>query len=185
MAAAGRLRGGTVMSDVPPLLMATILGLAVGSFLNVCIYRLPRGESLMWPGSRCPHCSTPLKWFHNLPVLSWLVLRGRCAHCKGPISVRYPLIELITAITWVAIVWLTPPGPLVASRLVLGTALIVLFMIDLDHQILPNVITLPGIAVGFAFSVVAPPGPVESLLGIVVGGGVLYAIALGYYLLRK
>jgi leader peptidase (prepilin peptidase)/N-methyltransferase len=173
------------MSIGPLLVIGAIFGLAVGSFLNVCIYRMPRGESLLWPGSHCPACSTPLRAFHNVPVLSWIVLRGRCAHCRAPISVRYPIVELATAIMWVAIVWLTPPGWLLASRLLLGTALIVLFMIDLEHQILPNLITLPGIAVGLALSLVAPPGPVESLLGILVGGGVLYGIAMGYYLLRK
>jgi leader peptidase (prepilin peptidase)/N-methyltransferase len=167
------------------LVVVAIFGLAVGSFLNVCIYRLPRGESLLWPGSRCPRCATPLRWYHNLPVLSWLVLRGRCAHCRAPISARYPLVELVTAVTWVVIAWLTPPDWLLPSRLVLGTALIVLFMIDLEHQILPNVITLPGIVIGFLFSLVAPPGPIDSLLGILIGGGVLYAIAWGYYALRK
>jgi len=173
------------MPTATQLIGSTVFGLAVGSFLNVCIHRLPRGESLLWPGSHCPQCSKPLRWFHNLPLVSWLVLRGRCAHCKQAISIRYPLVEAATAIVWIAIVWLTPPGWLMVSRLALGTALIVLFMIDLEHQILPNVITLPGIAAGFAFSFVAPPGPIESLLGIAIGGGVLYGIALGYYLLRK
>jgi leader peptidase (prepilin peptidase)/N-methyltransferase len=173
------------MSTETLLIGSTVFGLAVGSFLNVCIHRLPRGESLLWPGSHCPQCAKPLRWFHNLPLLSWLALRGRCAHCKHAISIRYPLVEAATAIIWIAIVWLTPPGWLMVSRLVLGTALIVLFMIDLEHQILPNVITLTGIAAGVAFSLVAPPGPAESLLGIAIGGGVLYGIALGYYLLRK
>lgn len=95
------------------------------------------------------------------------------------------MVELTTAVVWVLVAWFTPVGWLLASRLVLATALVVLFAIDLEHQILPNVITLPGIATGFAFSFVAPPGPVDSLLGILLGGGVLYGIAAAYYLLRK
>jgi leader peptidase (prepilin peptidase)/N-methyltransferase len=165
--------------------LAAVLGLAVGSFLNVCIYRLPIGQSLVRPASRCPRCGRSLSWFDNIPVLSWVVLRGRCRQCGEPISLRYPLVEIVTALVAVAIVLLTPPGPLLASRLVLGAALIVLFMIDLEHQILPNVITLPGIVVGFLFSLLGPPGPVDSLAGIALGAGVLYAIATGYYLLRK
>lgn len=171
--------------DTPTLILVTVLGLCVGSFLNVCIYRLPRGQSLLTPASRCPHCGTPLRWFENIPVISWVVLRARCGQCGAPISPQYPIIEIVTALVWLLIASMTPPGWLLASRLVLGTALIVLFMIDLEHQLLPNVITLPGIAVGFAFSFLTAPGPLDSLLGILVGGGVLYAIAGGYYLLRK
>jgi leader peptidase (prepilin peptidase)/N-methyltransferase len=121
----------------------------------------------------------------NIPVISWVALRGRCAGCAAPISAQYPIIEITTAVVWVLIAWLTPPGWLLASRLVLASALIVLFMIDLEHQLLPNAITLPGIVVGFLFSFVTPVGSVESLIGILVGGGVLYAIAAGYYFLRK
>ncbi len=173
------------MSTPQLLALAGVLGLCIGSFLNVCIHRLPKGESLVRPPSRCPNCGYSLRWYHNLPVVSWVALRGRCAGCRAPISARYPAVELITAILWVLIVWLTPPGWLLASRLVLGTGLIVLFMIDLEHHILPNSITLPGIVVGFAFSLVAPPGPFDAFLGILVGGGVLYGIALAYYLIRK
>jgi leader peptidase (prepilin peptidase)/N-methyltransferase len=171
--------------DAFPLGLAAVVGLCIGSFLNVCIYRLPRGQSLVAPPSRCPSCERPLRWYHNIPIVSWLVLRGRCGHCQAPISMQYPIIELVTALIWVLIVWLTPAGWLLASRLVFATALIVLFMIDLEHQLLPNVITLPGIVVGLAFSFVAPPGPADSALGVLLGGGVLYAIAAAYYLLRK
>jgi leader peptidase (prepilin peptidase) / N-methyltransferase len=167
------------------LVLAGIFGLAIGSFLNVCIHRLPRGQSLATPPSRCPSCERPLRWFHNIPVASWIALGGRCGHCRAPISIQYPVIELVTALLWVLIVWMTPVGWLLVSRLVLGTALIVLFMIDLEHQLLPNAITLPGIAVGLAFSIAAPPGPIDSLVGIALGGGVLYGIAAAYYLVRK
>jgi leader peptidase (prepilin peptidase) / N-methyltransferase len=165
-------------------MLAGVLGLCVGSFLNVCVHRLPRRQSVVHPGSRCPACGRDLRWFHNIPVVSWIVLRGRCGHCGAAISLRYPLVEITTAVLIVLVVALTPPGPLLASRLVLIVALIVLFMIDLEHQILPNAITLPGIAVGLAFSVVAPPGPLDALLGVLLGAGVLYGIAIGYYLLR-
>jgi leader peptidase (prepilin peptidase)/N-methyltransferase len=173
------------MTSASTLMFAGALGLCVGSFLNVCIYRLPRRESLVRPGSRCPRCDRPLSWFDNIPVVSWLFLRAKCRQCGAAISAQYPTIELVTAAAAVTLVALTPDGPLLASRLVLAATLIVLFMIDLEHQILPNAITLPGIVVGFLFSLVTPLGPVDSLLGIVVGAGVLYAIAAGYYLVRR
>lgn len=165
--------------------LTTVLGLIVGSFLNVCIYRLPRGESLVSPGSHCPRCRRPIARFDNIPVLSWLLLRGKCRQCGAPISVQYPIVEIATAVVAVTIVVLTPPGPLLVSRLLLGAILIVLFFIDLEHHILPNAITLPGIVVGFLFSLVTGPGPTSSLMGIALGAGVLYATAAGYYAIRK
>ena len=167
------------------LVMAAVFGLAVGSFLNVCIYRVPRGQSVVSPPSRCPKCKKELAWYDNIPVVSWLVLRGRCRTCGEPISIQYPIIELITAVVAVLVVWSTPPGWLLASRLVLGALLIVLFVIDLELQILPNAITLPGIAAGFLFSLAAPPGPIASLAGIALGAGILYGIAAAYYAVRK
>ena len=171
--------------DAFSLVLTAVLGVCVGCFLNVCIYRVPRGQSLVSPPSRCPNCERRLRWYDNIPVLSWAVLRGRCSRCQAPISVLYPIVEVTTALLWLLIAVFTPPGWLLASRLVLVTALIVLFMIDLEHQLLPDVITLPGIVVGFAFSFLSGLGPVDSLIGILVGGGVLYGIAAGYYLLRK
>jgi leader peptidase (prepilin peptidase)/N-methyltransferase len=167
------------------LAFAAVMGLAVGSFLNVCIYRLPRGESLAYPPSRCPRCGKPLAWYDNVPVLSWLFLRGRCRQCGEPISIQYPIVELVTAGIAVLVVLFTPPGVLLASRLVLSAMLIVLFVIDLELQILPNIITLPGIAIGLAFSVFAPPGPLASLAGIALGAGILYGIAAAYYAVRR
>jgi leader peptidase (prepilin peptidase)/N-methyltransferase len=165
--------------------LTTVLGLIVGSFLNVCIYRLPRGESLVSPGSHCPQCRRPIAWFDNIPVLSWLVLQGKCRQCGAPISVQYPVVEIAAAVVAVMIVMQTPPGPLLVSRLILGGILIVLFFIDLEHHILPNLITLPGIVVGFLFSLITAPGPTSSLIGIALGAGVLYAIATGYFAIRK
>ena len=166
------------------LLAAGAFGAVVGSFLNVCIYRLPIGSSIVWPSSACPHCSRELSWYENIPVASYLALRARCRTCKGPISIRYPFVEALTAVLFVLAWWLYGPGPLLAARLVFGCMLVVLFAIDLEHHLLPNVITLPGIVIGFAFSFVAEPGWLASLIGALAGGGVLYLIAIVYYWVR-
>src|SRR6185436_14608110 len=167
------------------LVAAGVFGLCIGSFLNVDIYRLPLGQSLATPPSRCRKCGYSLRWFDNIPVLSWVFLRGRCRKCGVSVSWQYPLVELITGALFVLVVWLTPPGPLVASRLILVCILIALFGIDLEHQILPNSITLPGIVIGVLFSLIVPPGIRDALIGAVVGGGILYAIAGAYYLWRR
>jgi leader peptidase (prepilin peptidase) / N-methyltransferase len=167
------------------LLAAGLFGLIVGSFLNVVIYRLPLGQSLVSPPSRCRKCGYSLRWFDNIPVVSWLFLRGRCRKCGVSVSWQYPLVELITGVLFVLVVWLTPMGPLVASRLILVCILIALFGIDLEHQILPNSITLPGIVMGLLFSLISPPGIKDALIGAAVGGGILYAIAGAYYLWRR
>jgi leader peptidase (prepilin peptidase)/N-methyltransferase len=170
--------------DTFNLLAAGLFGLCVGSFLNVVIYRLPLGQSLVSPPSRCRKCGYSLRWFDNIPVVSWLLLRGRCRQCGVGVSWQYPLVELITGALFVLVVWLTPMGPLVASRLMLVCMLIALFGIDLEHQILPNSITLPGIVIGLLFSLIAPPGITDALIGVAIGGGMLYAVAYGYYLWR-
>ena len=161
-----------------------LLGAAVGSFLNVCIYRLPRRESLNFPASHCTSCNRPLSWYENIPLVSWLVLRGRCRTCQAPISVQYPIVEAITALVFVAGYLIYGLTPLLPARLLFACAMIVLFAIDLHHQILPNVITLPGIVVGFALSLGLPPGWLASLIGLLAGGGLLFAIAETYYRLR-
>jgi leader peptidase (prepilin peptidase)/N-methyltransferase len=167
------------------LVLAGLLGLCVGSFLNVVIYRFPLGQSLVSPPSRCRKCGYSLQWYDNIPVLSWVFLRGRCRKCGVSVSIQYPIVELITALLFLLVVWITPPGPLLASRLLFVCILIVLFGIDLEHQILPNVITLPGIVIGVIFSFIAPPGWRDALIGVLLGGGVLYAIAGAYYLWRR
>ena len=161
-----------------------LAGLLIGSFLNVCIYRLPRHESIVWPASRCTTCNRTLAWFENVPVISWLMLRGRCRGCGSLISVMYPLIELTTAVLFAGGALVYGVTPLLFVRLAFGCALIVLFVIDLQHQILPNVITLPGIVAGFFASLFLPPGWLSSLIGLAVGGGILFAIAEAYYRLR-
>jgi leader peptidase (prepilin peptidase) / N-methyltransferase len=172
------------MTDTFAILVAALFGALVGSFLNVCIHRLPLGTSIVWPGSACPHCGRPLAWFENIPIVSYLALRGRCRTCRAPISARYPTIEALTAAMFALGWWYYGPGVLLASRLVLGCALIALFEIDREHQLLPHAITLPGIIVGFAFGVFTEPGWQSSLLGILVGGGALLAVGQVYYWLR-
>jgi leader peptidase (prepilin peptidase) / N-methyltransferase len=163
--------------DAPLWLAAAffgIFGLVVGSFLNVCIYRIPRGQSIVWPGSRCPSCSRALAWYENIPVLSYAALVGRCRTCRAAIALRYPIIELVTGAVFALDVLVFGLSAMLAVRLLFACVLIVLFEIDLEHQLLPNVITLPGIAVGLVCSLVLPPGPVMALAGMLAGGGILW-----------
>ena len=127
---------------------ALLLGLVVGSFANVCIHRLPRRESVVSPPSRCPACGALIQARDNVPVLGWLLLRGRCRACRAPISWRYPVVEAANGLLWLALAALDGPRPQTFVAMALVTALLVLGLIDLDHQILPDVITLPGIVGG-------------------------------------
>jgi leader peptidase (prepilin peptidase) / N-methyltransferase len=143
---------------VDPLLAFGIFafGLLFGSFLNVCIYRLPRGLSVVWPGSACPTCSTPIKFYDNIPVLSWLILRGRCRRCQARISIRYMMIEMMTGALFAACyaqfgLTLSALKCCVFAFLLLG-----LIFTDAETKLLPNKLTLPGIAIGIAFSVLVP-----------------------------
>jgi leader peptidase (prepilin peptidase) / N-methyltransferase len=161
--------------------LLAILGLAIGSFLNVCIHRIPRGESLNHPPSRCPNCGQGLRWFDNVPVLGYVWLRGRCRACRAPISIRYPIVEIVTMALFLVHYAIFGWTPLLAVRLLFACAMVVLFAIDLEHHLLPNVITLPGIIAGLLFSVLLPPGIVNALVGVLAGGGVLWAIGEAYY----
>ena len=167
--------------DTLLLVSLVLLGLAVGSFLNVCIHRVPARASVVSPGSRCPSCGYALRWADNIPVVSYALLGGRCRSCKAPISIRYPIVELITMAVFILHYVVFGADPILVPRLVLACALIVLFAIDLEHHLLPNVITLPGIVIGFLCSFLFPPGPVSSLVGILLGGGSLWLIGEAYY----
>jgi leader peptidase (prepilin peptidase)/N-methyltransferase len=167
--------------EASQLAILVLLGLAVGSFLNVCIHRLPRGQSLNSPPSRCPSCDNRLRWFDNIPVLSYVLLGGRCRTCRAWISIRYPLVELITMALFVTHGEVFGWSALLIPRLVFACAMVVLFAIDLEHQLLPNVITLPGIVVGLIASAVLPPGIVDALIGVLIGGGVLWLIGEAYF----
>ena len=169
------------MADALLLAAFAWLGLAVGSFLNVCIHRLPRGGSVVSPPSRCPHCEYRLRWYDNIPVLSFLLLRGRCRGCRSPISLRYPVVELLTMLLFLVHLYFFGWTILMAVRLAFACALIVLFAIDLEHHLLPNAITLPGIAAGLASSLFLPPGIRDAVIGTIVGGGVLWLIGEVYY----
>ena len=131
-----------------PLALSAVLGLAVGSFLNVVIHRVPRAESLVRPGSHCPHCQVAIRPRHNVPVLSWLALRGRCAACAGPISARYPLVELATALLFVAVTARFGLSAALPAYLYLAAVAVALTMIDFDVRRLPDVIVLPSYLVG-------------------------------------
>jgi leader peptidase (prepilin peptidase)/N-methyltransferase len=164
------------VSDTAFAAAVGVLGLFVGSFLNVCIYRLPLGRTVLWGRSHCPHCDRQIRAWENIPVLSWLLLRGRCAGCRASIGVQYPIVELVTGLLFGGFAWLCGPTLLLVARLVFACAMVVLFMIDLQHRILPNVITLPGIVVGLAFSLVLPPGFRDALIGAVACSLMLFAM---------
>jgi leader peptidase (prepilin peptidase)/N-methyltransferase len=167
--------------DALPLVLAGV-GLMVGSFLNVCISRLPAGESIAWPGSRCPSCRTPIRWYDNIPVLSYILLGGRCRACRTHISIRYPLVEIATAGAFALVGATFPHDPLLlGSRILFAAMLVVLFGTDLETQRLPNLITLPGIVIGIAFSVWLPPGLRDSLIGAALGAVILWGIRWAWF----
>ncbi len=149
---------------------AFLFGLVFGSFANVLIHRVPRRESILSPGSHCPRCGRPIAWYNNVPVLSWLVLRGRCAECASPISPRYPLVELAMGVLFLATAlrWSLPAD--VAAACLFCLFCVVLGLIDLEHRLLPDALTFPGIAAGMGLSfLVSWTSPVQSLAGAVAG----------------
>ena len=169
----------------PELVAVVLFGFLFGSFLNVVIHRLPRGESIVFPGSHCPHCNGRLRWWHNLPVVSFVALRGRCATCRERIALRYPLVEVVAAAV-VALVYLRF-GPTLAFLLFapFALALVALFVIDLEHQLLPDAITLPGTALGLVISPWNPETTVlEAVVGAALGYGSLRLLAATYQWLR-
>lgn len=163
---------------------AVVFGAVVGSFLNVVILRLPaEGESIVMPASHCPGCGTPLHWYDNIPVLSFVFLLGRCRSCRQPISWQYPLVELAMAGLSLALFQKFFISLAFLCYFAFCAALLVIIFIDLAHQIIPDVISLPGIAVGFLCSFLHPYlSWQDAAIGIAAGGGVLYAVAMGYYL---
>jgi leader peptidase (prepilin peptidase)/N-methyltransferase len=164
-----------------------LFGALVGSFLNVVIMRLPKeGGSIVFPASHCPVCKNNINWYDNIPVLSFLVLRGRCRHCGTSISWQYPLVESAMALLSLALFCYFGLSLLYAIYFIFCAALLVIIFIDLAHQIIPDVISLPGIVLGFAISFVNPFVDWQSSgLGILFGGGSFYLVALLYYLATK
>ena len=167
-------------------IVSIIFGGMFGSFLNVCICRLPKGESIVWPGSHCPHCQKPIKFYDNIPLVSYILLRGKCRHCKKPISFQYPLIEGITALSSLFLFMKFGPSLSYIIYFALVAALIVITVIDLYHQIIPDVISLPGIGLGLVSSLIIPQITfLNSLIGILLGGGSLFLVATFYQWLFK
>ena len=188
------------------LLFIVLIGLAIGSFLNVCISRIPLEESVIKPRSRCPQCKKPIGSLDNIPILSWVLLGGRCRNCKKKISMRYPLIEALTALVAALIYLKFDFGIEWVVYFLFCAALIALAFIDADHRILPDVITLNGLWIGIAISLflwipgpliarllqgigVSSPGPrlvsiVSSLIGAAVGGGLLWGVREAYFRVR-
>ncbi len=159
------------------ILFAFLFGAMVGSFLNVCIHRLPKEESIVTPRSRCPACQSPIRAWDNVPLLSFLLLQGRCRACGHPISWRYPLVEGLTALLFVLTVERFGVTLKSAFLLTFLCGLVVVSFIDLDHQIIPNAITLPGIPLGLIGGLlVRDPPLVDRLIGTLAGAGFLYLV---------
>ncbi len=174
-----------IIAMISPFILNTlafVLGACCGSFLNVCIYRIPASLSIVYPGSSCPQCKTPLPFYDNIPIISYLILKGKCRHCKSPISFRYPFVELLGGLF--ALACMMAFGPTLDGLLIFVfiATLIVVTFIDLDHRIIPDVITLPGIPIFFLFALAIPSVTwLESIIGILVGGGSLFSVAWLYY----
>jgi len=160
------------------------VGSIIGSFLNVCIVRIPRGISIVLPASHCPVCHTPIAFYDNIPLLSYIVLKGRCRHCRTPISFRYVAVELLTPALLMLLYLHYGLSLALACAFIFVASLIVITCIDFVHQIIPDVISLPGIPFFFLCSFFMPwVTPLQSLWGISAGGGILFAFAAGYKLL--
>src|SRR5205807_1990991 len=172
-------------------IVAFALGLIVGSFVNVCIYRLPRRESVVWPGSHCPHCQAPIRWYDNIPLLSFALLGGRCRRCRAPISWRYPLVEFLTAALFVQSVAAFGVSLRALQSLVLGTLLLIVFFVDLDHYIIPNRITYPGTVIGLLFAALSDGrvdwrhAAVAAVTALALGGGFVLVNVLSAWILGQ
>jgi leader peptidase (prepilin peptidase)/N-methyltransferase len=169
------------------LILVIIVGLALGSFSNVCIYRIPKKKSILFPNSFCPQCGKRIRFYDNIPILSYLILRGRCRDCKTKIPLQYPLVEFLTAALLTLAYLRFGLSWDFAARGILIIVMILTFFIDLKHRIIPDTLTLPGVALGFLMSfLVSSPSVLNSLLGIAVGGGMFYlAAVLGELLFKK
>ena len=166
--------------------LAFIFGAAIGSFLNVCIFRLPAETSIVKPSSQCRYCHHPIRYYDNIPIISFIVLGGKCRDCGSRISWRYPLVEFITALLSIALFLKFGVSLNFFIFFIFTAVLIVITFIDIDHQIIPDVLTLPGIPIFFLAAILLVKIPwKEALLGLLIGGGVLFTIALVYELISK
>ena len=164
----------------------TVAGAAIGSFLNVLICRIPQEISIAYPPSHCPKCGHAIRFYDNIPIISYVILRGRCRDCHEKISLRYPLVELLTAMMSLLLFWKFGLNLKYFFSFVFSSVLIVITFIDFDHQIIPDIITLPGIPIFSLIAILFMDVPwLEAVLGIIIGGGCLYAVAVGYELITK
>lgn len=174
------------ISDIISISAVLMFGASIGSFLNVCIYRIPKGESIVFPGSFCPVCKTPIPFYLNIPIISFLILLGKCKKCQTEISIRYPAVEFITAIFALATFikfGLTGEGLFWFTFIAL---LITISFIDIDLQIIPDILSIPGIIIFSVSPLIVPEITLaDTLIGILAGGGSLYLVAVIYYAIRK
>ncbi|MBK5095826.1 MAG: prepilin peptidase [Deltaproteobacteria bacterium] len=168
---------------MPPLLLiaAFLLGACLGSFFNVLIYRLPREESIVRPASRCPACGRPVRAWENVPIVSFLLLRGKCAGCGSGISWRYPVVEAASGIGFLLIAWVDGPGFVLLRDLVFFSLLVPIVFIDIDHRIIPDELSLGGLAAGILLSFLPGGNWKGALAGMVLGGGILFVTAAVYH----
>jgi leader peptidase (prepilin peptidase)/N-methyltransferase len=146
----------TGVPEAVAYVFAFIFGAAVGSFLNVVIHRVPNEESIVFPNSACPKCKTPIKFYDNIPLLGWLMLGGKCRSCKAPIAVRYPAVELLTALLFLLVYWRIGISPMLPVCLAFVSAMVALIFIDAEHMILPNVITYPLLVIALLIRIIFP-----------------------------
>lgn len=174
------------MMDLVFLFVSFIFGTMVGSFLNVCIFRLPTHQSVVTPSSHCPSCKHPIAFYDNIPIISFIILRGKCRKCKTPISYQYPLVELLAG--FLSLIFMIQHGLSLNYFVyfIFSAALLAITVIDIKHQIIPDSISLPGIGVGLLISLLVPQLTfLDSLIGTVLGGGSLLLVAGVYYLFTK
>lgn len=161
------------------LASAFVIGAALGSFLNVCIVRLPADESVVRPASRCPRCGEAIAWYDNIPVLSWLILRGRCRRCREPISWQYPLVELFTATIWMAAAWWWGPTVTALSGALFATILLGIAVTDARHYLIPDEYTLGGLVIGLALSLFGGyRGLLDAVIGAALGFSLLFVVGV-------
>lgn len=162
-------------------IFALIFGMVVGSFLNVCICRMPKNESIVSPPSHCPNCAYQIRWYDNIPLFSYLILRGKCRGCGNPISIQYPIVEVTNGVLTLLLFLRFGPTLAFATLFLFCSALVVITFIDIEHQIIPDEISLSGIVIGFILSFfISGHNWLNSLLGILLGGGSLFFVAWSY-----
>lgn len=177
------------MFEIPlPVLVVFlfVFGAILGSFANVIIYRMPRGESVVYPGSRCTSCGTAIRWYHNIPIFAWFWLRGRCASCGAGFSFRYPFVEFLMASLFAGAGYVLHGQWMLVEALIFIFGLVTVSFIDIDHMILPDKFTLSGIVIGLIGAALNPERSIiDALLGVILGAGFLWAIAYFYFVIRN